>query len=222
MNNEKYISYYMESLTNSLNDCFAKNLSMQANARISDEVILEQSKLIEELQRYSQIGENEKAGNIASLNGIVEEKNRIINGLNSELERLKAVESHYENIKHQLNHLESTRNELVSAREQHHIEISTLKENHQNEISKLNADNDSKLLEISTLKENYQNEIFQLNTNHQSKLLEISKQIETIKTPSAKTKKKVVEVEPKAEEVKKVTLSLVKPIDDAIRDGGSF
>ena len=198
MNNEKYISYYIESLTSSLNDCFAKNISMQANARISDEVILEQSKIIEELQRTYQLGENEKIGSITNLSGLVEEKNRIIENLNSELQRLKAVESHYENIKHQLNHLESTRNELVSAREQHGIEISTLKANHEREIYKLN--------EI-----------------HNSKLLVISKQIETVKTPSTKTKKKVAEVQPKkVEEVKKVTLSLVKPIDDAISDGGSF
>lgn len=198
MNNEKYISYYIESLTSSLNDCFAKNISMQANARISDEVILEQSKIIEELQRTYQSGENEKIGSITNLNGLVEEKNRIIENLNSELQRLKAVESHYENIKHQLNHLESTRNELVSAREQHGIEISTLKANHEGEV-------------------------FKLNEIHNSKLLAISKQIETVKTPSTKTKKKVAEVQPKkVEEVKKVTLSLVKPMDDAIRDGGSF
>ena len=44
-----------------------------------------------------------------------------------------------------------------------------------------------------------------------------------MKGPPTKTKKKVAEVQPKkVEEVKKVTLSLVKPMDDAIRDGGSF
>ena len=44
MGNEKYINYYIETLTSTLTDCVVRNVSLQANARVSDDVIGELSK----------------------------------------------------------------------------------------------------------------------------------------------------------------------------------
>jgi hypothetical protein len=50
MNNEKYLNYYIETMTATLTDCVVRNVSLQANAKVTEEVIVEQSKLIEELR----------------------------------------------------------------------------------------------------------------------------------------------------------------------------
>jgi len=43
MGNEKYLNYYIETLTTTMTDCVIRNVSMQANAKITDEVVKEQS-----------------------------------------------------------------------------------------------------------------------------------------------------------------------------------
>ena len=50
MGNEKYVNYYIETLTSTLTDCVVRNVSMQANARVNDDVIKDQSETIQELQ----------------------------------------------------------------------------------------------------------------------------------------------------------------------------
>ena len=39
MANEKYLNYYIETMTSTLTDCVVRNISMQANAKITDEVV---------------------------------------------------------------------------------------------------------------------------------------------------------------------------------------
>ena len=49
MGNEKYLNYYIETLTSTVTDCVIRNVSMQANAKVTDEVIKEQGEKIESL-----------------------------------------------------------------------------------------------------------------------------------------------------------------------------
>ena len=59
MTDEKYINYYIETLTATLNDCVIRNVSMQSNAKMTQDVVDEQAKKIEELQKaLSSIQEN--------------------------------------------------------------------------------------------------------------------------------------------------------------------
>jgi len=207
MNNEKYINYYIETLTASLNECIMRNLSLQANAKVTDDIINEQAKMIGELESHQDNninGENiifnEKNQRIQVLEAQTVEKDRIINLINEELNRLRVVEQHYEVAKNEARHLETTRNELLRAREDHKNELSSLATAHENKISELTTTYEDKVSEL------------------ENKLSDL------VKTP-AKPKKKNDEVK-NVPEIKKVNLSIVSnttetPMEE-IRDGGSF
>jgi hypothetical protein len=207
MNNEKYINYYIETLTASLNECIMRNLSLQANAKVTDDIINEQAKMIGELEGHRDnniSGEDiifhEKNQRIQVLESQTVEKDRIINGINEELKRLGVVEQHYEIVKNEARHLEPTRNELVREREDHRNELSSLAITHEN-----------KILELTTT---YENKVSELK----NRLAELAK------TP-VKPKKKSDEVK-NVPVVKKVNLSIVSSTDETsleeVRDGGSF
>jgi len=99
---EKYVNYYIELMTNTMHDAVLRNVSLQTNLRISEEVIKEQNEKIQELE------------------SIVENlKSETIGDLQDELEELKAMRSQYENVKHQVQHLDTFRNELVRERDEH-------------------------------------------------------------------------------------------------------
>jgi chromosome segregation ATPase len=58
--NEKYISYYVETLGSTLNDAVLRNISLQANAKMNDEVVQELQKEISFLQQSTEKVESEK------------------------------------------------------------------------------------------------------------------------------------------------------------------
>jgi chromosome segregation ATPase len=85
-----------------MHDAVLRNVSLQTNLRISEEVIKEQNEKIQELE------------------SIVENlKSETIGDLQDELEEFKAMRSQYENVKHQVQHLDTFRNELVRERDEH-------------------------------------------------------------------------------------------------------
>jgi predicted nuclease with TOPRIM domain len=94
MGNEKYLNYYIELITNTMQDAILRNVSLQTNSRISDEVIKEQSGKIEHLE-----------------NMIVDFRN--------EVKQLEKFRTDYENIKHQVNHVDTFRSELLKERNEH-------------------------------------------------------------------------------------------------------
>jgi len=99
---EKYVNYYIELMTNTMHDAVLRNVSLQTNLRINEEVIKEQNEKIQELE------------------SIVENlKSETIGDLQDELEELKVMRSQYENVKHQVQHLDTFRNELVRERDEH-------------------------------------------------------------------------------------------------------
>ena len=111
MNNEKYLNYYIETMTATLTDCVVRNVSLQANAKVTEEVIVEQSKLIEELRLSLEQKINSDAHLIDELRNENDKLNNTINQLN-------IFKKQYDEVKNQVNHIETFRNELIKSRKE--------------------------------------------------------------------------------------------------------
>lgn len=105
MNNENYVNYYIEGLTSMLTDAMLKNVSLQASVRIGNETIEEQAKLIDRLKSDSE-------------NKLIAAENSTKN-LQERLAQLESKESEFNNVKHQVQHVDTFRNELIKERELH-------------------------------------------------------------------------------------------------------
>jgi chromosome segregation ATPase len=123
MDNNKYLNYYVEVLTGTMTDAVIRNISLQANARVTEDVINDQSKKIEELNNSLEsikTGKNqENESKINNLENLVKGHLDTINHLNVQLSELNKMKSEYENVKHQINHVDTFRNELLKERDEH-------------------------------------------------------------------------------------------------------
>jgi chromosome segregation ATPase len=130
MGNEKYLNYYVEILTNTMTDAVIRNISLQANARVTEDVINEQVKKNEDLikqignlnvevssvKELNQQNENIKVTNLeSSIKGHLD----TISNLTNQLTELNKMKGEYENIKHQVDHVNTFRSELIKERENH-------------------------------------------------------------------------------------------------------
>jgi chromosome segregation ATPase len=133
MNNEKYLNYYIELLTSTLNEVIVKNISLQANARVTDELLMEVIKSNDEREK------------------IINKLTSRYNDTNNSLNELRLQKAEFDNTRHQIHHLETFRNELISAREENQRlreEIELLK----NPPAKKRKSIDTKTEEINTNK----------------------------------------------------------------------
>jgi hypothetical protein len=94
MSNQNYVNHYIEILSGTMTDAILRNISLQANAKVTDETINEQATVIE------------------SLSSQVEEQRKTINELSS-------MKGEYESVRHQVDHVETFRNELIKERNEH-------------------------------------------------------------------------------------------------------
>lgn len=147
--NDKYLNYYIETLTSTLNDCVVRNVSMQANARISSEVIEELQQKIEELQNVLATTKD----NSNTLNSQYTEE---IKKLTAEITELRAIRNQYENVKSEAAHVETFRNELVKEREAHQVtrndlqtKVNNITNDFNNRINKLNETHNDKLNKVA-------------------------------------------------------------------------
>ena len=112
MSNENYVNHYVEILTSTMTDAVIRNISLQANAKISEGVIAEQQgkidRLISEVKNYTD-----------NINGTNEQHRNTIESLQNQVNELSGMKAEYENIKHQANHVDTFRNELIRERELH-------------------------------------------------------------------------------------------------------
>jgi chromosome segregation ATPase len=138
MGNEKYVNYYIELMTNTMHDAVLRNISLQTNARISEEIINEQVEKIEHLEKL--IVDLKETNSMSQSNAnettdrIVKEKDNLIDNLRTEIGQLINIRNDYENIKHQVNHVDTFRNELLKERNEHE----NTKKDYEYKISKLN------------------------------------------------------------------------------------
>lgn len=213
MGNENYMNHYVEILTSTMQDVIVRNISLQANAKISENIIGDQMKKNEDLilkvnnlsdeikktKEFNFQSESEKVKNLENtVNGHLDR----IRDLENQLVNLSGIKSEYENAKQQLNHLETFRNELVKTQEElknlhgnHEKSINDLRGNHEKSINDLNE-------ELKNLRGNHEKTISDLNNSHKLIVKELTDKIDYLQlTPTKKRK-----------------------IEDAsmLKDGGSF
>jgi len=222
MGNEKYLNYYVEILTGTMTDAVIRNVSLQANARVTDEALKDQVNRNEDLtQQVNNLNDqikklklaNEQSENerIAEL----EDKNKghlnRIGDLEIQLNDLNNMRNEYDNVKNQVSHLESFRNELVKVRE----ENKTLQETNNNTISKMQIDHD--------------NMVKKLVEEHELIVKTLNKKIDYLQLTPAKRKKVDAEKALVVEQIKadlnvtpKAKIFKVEPPNMVVKDGGSF
>lgn len=201
MGNEKFVNYYIEGLITTLNDCLIRNISLQANDRISKETIEEHTKKVESLngtidalkvdlesaRKQQNETDNQRYQNLE--NSIKDHLNTI-NRLNGEISQLSTMKSEYENVKHQVQHVDTFRTELNKTRE-----------------------------ELNNVRSNYEKTIADLTSSYELKIKELNDKIDYLQLTPAK-RKKIEEV--KKEVIETPTLDVFSNSEDTLRDGGSF
>jgi DNA repair exonuclease SbcCD ATPase subunit len=222
MDNQKYLNYYVEILTGTMTDAVIRNVSLQANARVTDEVLKDQVKRNEDLIQQvdnlnDQIKElkltNEQSENqrIADL----ENKNKghldRIGDLEKQLNDLNRIQNEYDNVKNQVSHLESFRSELVKTRE----ENKTLQQTNNDIISKMQTDQDAL--------------VKKLVEEHELIIKKLNEKIDYLQLTPAKRKKVDAEKALVVEQIKadlnvtpKAKIFKVEPPAMVVKDGGSF
>ena len=142
---KNYVEYYIEILTSTMNDAIVRNISLQANAKITDvaigqlnEKILELEAEIEKYQsnNNSTIDDynNKINGYENRINDINNNHSQRINELNSEIAKLHQMKAEYENVKSQATHVDTFRNELLKARQ----ENESMRNEYESKIKELN------------------------------------------------------------------------------------
>jgi chromosome segregation ATPase len=219
MANEKYINHYVDILTGTLTDTILKSVSMQANARITDEVIKEQTEKIEKLttslnQKQEQVNQlnSQKASNentvINDLNTRILQKDSELNRLLNELNELKSKYRDYDSIKNQATHVDTFKNELIKTRE----EVNKVRDEYEKKIVSLQKENDDK---VNVIKKNHESEKQDLT----QKINELTTKIDYLQLPPAK-RKKIDELN------KEVTTPVISNVlvgtNSLVEDGGTF
>jgi chromosome segregation ATPase len=212
MGNEKFVNYYIENLIATMNDCLIRNISLQVNERISKETIEDQVKAIENLkdtigslqkenqsiQDNKQVSDQEKYQN---LENSIKEHLDTIKGLNERIAEADKLKNEYENVKHQVQHVDTFRNELTKTRE----EFDRNKNEYENKIKQLSNEHENKLKELTG--------------NYENTIKELTDKIEYLQLTPAKRKKlddDKVSVTPIENTLEVFTKS------DITKDGGSF
>jgi len=171
MGNEKFVNYYIENLIATMNDCLLRNISLQTNERISKETIEDQAKAISELKNTidslqkenqsvkdsKQVSDQEKYQNLE--NSIKEHLDTIKN-LNERITEADKLRNEYENVKHQVQHVDTFRNELSKTRE-----------------------------EFDKSKNDYENKIKDLKNGYENTIKELTDKIDYLQLTPAKRKK---------------------------------
>jgi chromosome segregation ATPase len=212
MGNEKFVNYYIENLIATMNDCLIRNISLQVNERISKETIEDQVKAIENLkdtigslqkenqsiQDNKQVSDQEKYQN---LENSIKEHLDTIKGLNERIAEADKLKNEYENVKHQVQHVDTFRNELTKTRE----EFDRNKNEYENKIKQLSNESATKLKELTG--------------NYENTIKELTDKIDYLQLTPAKRKKlddDKVSVTPIENTLEVFTKS------DITKDGGSF
>ena len=153
---EKYQKHYNQILSGTLTDNIMKAISLQANVKLANEILAEQENTIADLQ--GKLEELEKESNtkiqnvkqelesfknskqnsdnirINSLESTVRTHLDTINRLNTEISNANKLKIEFENLKSQVNNVDTFRKELVKERENHE----NTKQYYENAIKDLN------------------------------------------------------------------------------------
>ena len=182
MNNDKFINVYIDILQKTLNDWLLQNVSLQANAKVSEDVINEQAENIQilngKLEEVSTTLDNLQQGKqieidsqLKSYKDKVENlENAVRDHLNT-ISNLNTMKNEYENVKHQVQHVDTFRNELVKERDEH---------------QKTRRELEKKLNDLTT---EHNSNLEDLKSTYESQIKELSDNIEYLQLTPAKRKK---------------------------------
>ena len=219
MGNEKYLNYYIEILTSTMNDCVIRNVSMQANAKISEDVIEEQADRIEKLsgtvKELEEVNRKLREGQVASENNTITdlknklvEKDRELSAASNQISELNNRFRDYDSVKSQVTHMDTFKSELIRARE---------------ELTRIRGENDR---QIDILNKKHEKE----KVNLEKQITELNAKIDYLQLSPAKRKKidelnkgaSTVSVIDNTIENSTVTIEEAIVDDGAIKDGGTF
>ena len=222
MGNEKYLNYYIETLTSTMTDCVVRNVSMQANAKVTDEVIKEQSEKIDaltklnaDLQKSVQDLKNINTSNESAL--VQDLKNKLVESekqttkLGNDLNELTTKYRDYDSVKNQSIHVETFKAELIKARE----ETNRVRTELETKVNSLVSENAGK---ISALTEQHDKDIARLNEKHDKKVKELTDKIDYLQLPPAKRKK----IDELNKQIEPEIVTDPGELSSPIKDGGSF
>ena len=203
MSQEKYVEYYVDIMSKTLQDSIVKSISLQANLKLTENIIKELQEKIEELtstvdstkkelESTKTVKNSSDNARIQQLQNENNEHVRMINTLRNQLNDLSVVKSEYESVKHQLQHVDTFRNELSKTRE-----------------------------ELEGVHGKYGSEIEALKKEHENTIKELNDQIDYLKLTPAKRKKideaKAAQVTVDGADLEELIIS-----DEILKDGGSF
>ena len=229
MGNEKYLNYYIETLTSTMTDCVIRNVSMQANAKITDEVVKEQTEKIDALVKLnSELQEtiqNLKQTNTTNENNAIQDlKNKLVESENiiakhkQDYDELTTKFRDYDSVKNQATHVETFKGELIRARE----ETNKVRTELENRINSINAETNGKISGINQENEKNINLLIQKHETEKSNLnnqiSELIEKIEYLQLPPAKRKK----IDELNKEVVPTTVTGLIGTNGPIKDGGTF
>lgn len=137
MNQEKYVEYFVDVMTKTLQDTVVKSISLQANLRLSENIIKELQSKVEELDA----NDNKK---IQQLQNEINVHINTINTLKGQVNDLSVVKSEYESVKHQVQHIDTFTNELNKTRE----ELQNVQSRYSSEIEAIKKQYESQIQEL--------------------------------------------------------------------------
>ena len=173
--NDKYQQYYNQLLTGTLTETLLKGISYQANIKLANEIIAEQEKSIQTLQESETTLKDEltavKTSKLSSENSKISTLESTVSKLQADLYEMNKLKAEYENVKHQVQHLDTYRNEIVKANEK----IKNMQDDHSKVVSNFE-------LKIKSLND----EINVLKTPAPAKKSKVKKTTEVVTTSKAK------------------------------------
>lgn len=241
MGNEKYLNYYIETLTSTMTDCVVRNVSMQVNQKITDEIVKEQAEKIEALAKLNEelqeAVQQLKQANAANESGVIQElKSKLIqkdelvakqsndiNELNQkhrvELEVLITKFRDYDSVKNQAAHVETFKSELIVSRE----ETNRVRVELESRINSINTETNKK---IQSINEENEKNVKLLIQKHESEKINLSNTItsltEKIKYLQLAPAKRKKNEEQLNKEVLSTTITSLVNAGAELKDGGNF
>ena len=230
MANEKYLNYYIETLTATMTDCVVRNVSMQANQKITDDVVKEQTEQIEGLVKLNselqETVQHLKETNSTNENNVIQElKNKLVESerlaatAKQEYEELTNKFRDYDSVKNQATHVETFKGELIRARE----ETNRVRTELENRINSMNAETNGKIQGINEENDKNVRVLIQRHEtekgNLNNKIAELTEKIEYLQLPPAKRRKIEEQLN---KEVAPTTITSLVGADGELKDGGSF
>ena len=251
MANEKYLNYYIETMTSTLTDCVVRNISMQANAKITDEVVKEQTEKIDNLklmnsELQSMIVELKDTNASSESTAVLELKNTLLESEKlvtklsndvgelgtkhrAEIDELTSKFRDYDSVKNQAGHVETFKGELIKARE----EVSRVRSELENKINSLTSENTGKINAMneqnektvaSLLKQN-EDTVNNLIQKHETEKSEYNNKIDELIAKIDYLQlppSKRKKIDELNKEVEPTTLTSLIGTNGPIKDGGTF